>query len=138
MFFIYLISQSKSSLSKMVGTVRDSLSQNGLTLNTEKHDYLCFNSRASSSPLESSDFTIPIVFLKWLSISVCSSVVSMRNKHVDDSRKKTQVGYSKIVASRGRFVANRGKLHASYIQTLAIMLRRFLLVFLIFPVDVVS
>ena len=81
-------------------------------------EYLCFYvlTPAHHHPAWMFSFHFSYCFsLKWLGISIRSSIVSIRNKLVDDSRKKIQAGYLKIEANRGKF--NRKalrKLHLTF------------------------
>ena len=52
--------------------------------------------------------------------------MSIRNKLADDSRKKTQVGHSKVIVNRGNF---KEKALCQLYSTFVIMLCFFLLVF---------
>ena len=114
---LLLISRSKRRLEWNVSMVGSMLSEIGLSLNTLKCEYLLFNAvNPPATPLACNTFTVPRVpVIKWLGISICESVGSIRRKFICDSKDKLKAGYGKIVANRGRF--NRhglAKLYCSF------------------------
>ena len=71
---------------------------------------------SSNAPLACRGFFIPFVSaFRWLGITVTNSISCLRQCTVRDVQKKIQMGYSKIVANRGKY--NRralGRLYATF------------------------
>jgi len=113
---ILLISRSKLSLSQMVHKVSSSFTKIGLSLNVDKCEYLSFNVPSSPRPLIFQNFSIPHVdSIRWLGITLTKNLKTLRERAVWDARVKIQIGYSKIVANRGKY--NRialGKLYSTF------------------------
>ena len=102
---ILLISRTKSGLSTSVCSISTAFSNVGLTLNPDKCEFLNFGPSSNQySRLNCSEFSILCVTsLRWLGITLYNNLVSFCNKIVSDAKVKLQVGYSKIVANRGKY-----------------------------------
>ena len=101
----------------MVSKVSRLFSKIGLSLSVEKCEFLVFNDPISSNaPLACRGFSIPFVSaFQWLGITITNSISCLRQCTVRDAQKKIQIGYSKIVANRGKY--NRralDRLHATF------------------------
>ena len=113
---LLLISRSKFTLAKSTQFVSKLLEKIGLVLNAEKCEYLVFNAKNPSSDLSCSSFSVKLApALRWLGISICSSISAIRASALADIKNKLKAGYAKIVPNRGRHSRKAlAKLYSTY------------------------
>lgn len=113
---LLLVSRSKFTLMKSVLLVSRLYGEIGLSLNTDKCEYLVFNSKSSATPLDCGVFSVKSVeSFRWLGINICKSLTLFRFRALSDIKDKLKLGYAKIVPNRGRY--NRkalAKLYSSF------------------------
>ena len=87
----------------MVSSVSDTFSDIGLSLKIDKFELLSFN-YTTATPLHCNNFTILLVdCICWLDIFTTNNLSSLSQCTVCDISKKIQIGYTKVVANRGKY-----------------------------------
>ena len=85
----------------MVNKVSYSFTKISLSLNISKCEYLSFNSPSPPKPLSSKIFHVDS--MRWLGITLTKNLKTFRSRSFRDAKTKIQIGYSKIVANRGKY-----------------------------------
>ena len=114
---LLVVNWSKFTWIKSVLLVSRLYGEIGLRLNIDKCEYLVFNSKSSTKPLDCGLFSVKCVeSFRWLGINICKSLTLLRFRALSGIKEKLKWGYAKIVPNRRRYNKKAlAKLYSSFL-----------------------
>ena len=113
---LLVLSRTKSILALSVQRISMMFRDVGLFLNFDKCEYLVFNPKSSAHNLSCGSSVIRnVASLRWLGISICSTLTFLRLQVLRDVKEKLKIGYAKIVPNRGKYSRRAlAKMYSTY------------------------
>ena len=113
---LLVLSRTKSILALSVQRISMMFRDVGLFLNFDKCEYLVFNPKSSAHNLSCGSSVIRnVTSLRWLGISICSTLTFLRLQVLRDVKEKLKIGYTNIEPNRGKYSRQAlAKMYSTY------------------------